>query len=248
MRKKMLNMILFVIVIAPLPGFGQSAVEVESETFREAKVILQNMSNFLSSADQFSFNANMTENRLYDKDYSIFSDVTSEVTIRRPDKVYADIKSDYNHKRYWYDGQKITLLTVSANMYATAEATGDIDKMADFVYDNYGVSIPLIALGSKNPYAFLMDSVVNGYNAGLHRVDGVLCHHLLFIEDNAEWEIWIEDGPAMIPRKFAVKYKFDDLNYVFVASINDWKFNEYAPDEMFHFIAPPAAGIIEFVK
>ena len=181
MNKIMLNMILFVIAIAPSLGIGHSAVEAESETFREAKVILQNMSNYLSSADQLSFNASMTENRLYDKDYSIFSDVTSEVIIRRPDKVYADIKSDNNHKRYWYDGQKITLLTIPVNVYATAEATGDIDKMADFVYDNYGVNIPLVALGSKNSYAFLMDSVVDGYNAGLHTVDGVLCHHLFLM-------------------------------------------------------------------
>lgn len=64
------------------------------------------------------------------------------MTIRRPDKVYTDIKGDYNHKRYWYGGQQITLLTVPENLYATAKASGDIDEMTDFVNDNFGVKIP----------------------------------------------------------------------------------------------------------
>ena len=152
MAKKIIITILFVVVLIPCTGFAQTSNQTESESFREAKQILQKMSNFLSEAESFGFQAEMIEDRLFEDDHYIHATINSKVTIRRPDKVYADIKSDYNHKRYWYDGKKITLLTVSANFYATAEATGDIDEMTDFVYENFGVSIPLATLSFEDSY------------------------------------------------------------------------------------------------
>ena len=248
MRLNKFNIILIVIAIAPQLGFGQSAAKSESETFTEAKEILQNMSNFLSSADKFSFNANMAEDRQYDKDYYIQSVVTSEVTIKRPDKVYADIKGDFNHKRYWYDGKSITLLTIPANFYATAKATGNIDVMTNFVYENFGVHIPLVALAYKNPFEVLTEGVTDGYYTGLQTVEGMLCHHLLFIEEDAVWEIWIKDGPVPVPVKYVIKYTLDDMEYRFSATIENWDFNGFAPDEMFNFTPPSGASEIEFIK
>ena len=248
MAKKIIATILLVFVLIPYSGLSQTSAQAESESFGEAKQILQKMSNYLSEAQSFSFQAEMIEDRLFEADRYIHSSVNSEVTIKRPDKVYADIKSDYNHKRYWYDGQKITLLTVPANFYATAEATGDIDEMTDFVYENFGVSIPLATLSFEDSYKVLMDGVTNGYYTGLHHVDGVLCHQLLFINEDAEWQIWIEDGENSVPRKYVVKYRMDNRDYHFVARMKHWTFNEYAPDEMFKFIAPPDADVIEFVK
>ena len=247
MRINSIKMILMVIaIVISTVAFSQENSE-ESATFSYAKSILQKMSNYLSSADQFSFHAVMTEDRLFDKDYYIHGEVRSEVTIRRPDKVFAEIKSDYNHKRYWFDGQKITLLTVPANYYATAEAKGTIDEMADFVSDNFGVHIPLVAFAFENSFEGLTEEVIDGYYTGLHSVGGVPCHHLLFIEDDAEWQIWIEDGQYPVPRKYVVKYKLDDRDYVFVALINNWEFNEFASDETFNFTSPFGAAEIEFV-
>lgn len=248
MAKKIIVTLLFALVLIPFSGFTQASDQTESESFREAKQILQKMSNYLSEAQSFSFQNEMVEDRLFEDDHYVHSTINSKISIRRPDKVYADIKSDYNHKRYYYDGQNITLFTVSANFYATAEATGDIDEMTDFVYENFGVAIPMATLSFENSYEVLMDGVTNGYYIGLHKIEGVLCHQLLFVNDDAEWQIWIEDGKNSVPRKYAVKYRMDDRDYHFVARMSHWTFNEYSPDEMFKFIAPANAGIIEFVK
>lgn len=240
-------MVIAVISMTSFQAYAQSGTDKESASFSYAKTILQKMSNYLSSADQFSFHAVMAGDRLFDKDYYIQGEVRSEVIIRRPDKVFADIKSDYNHKRYWYDGSSITLLTVPANYYATAEASGNIDEMTNFVYDNYGVHIPLATLAFKNAFEVLTEEVIDGNYIGLNSVGGVACHHLLFIEDDAEWQIWIEDGQNSIPRKYSVTYKLDDRDYVFVALINNWHFNEFAPDETFNFTSPFGASEIEFI-
>ena len=240
-------MVIAVMSMTSFQAYAQSVTDKESASFSYAKSILQKMSNYLSSADQFSFHAVMTDDKLFDNDYHIHGEVRSEVAIRRPDKVFADIKSDYNHKRYWYDGSRITLLTVPANYYATTEASGSIDEMTNFVYDNFGVHIPLATLAFENSFEVLTDGVIDGYYTGVHSVGGVACHHLLFINEDAEWQIWIEDGQNPVPRKYSIKYKLDDRDYVFVALINNWEFNEYAPDETFNFTSPFGAAEIEFV-
>jgi hypothetical protein len=231
-----------------IQAYTQPENAEESTTFSHAKTILNSMSNYLGSAEQFSFQATMTEDIRFTKDIYIQTEITSKVIVKRPDKVFADIKSDYNHKRYWYDGQNITLLSIPQNYYATASATGNIDSMADSVYNKFGVHIPLVALAFENTFEALMEGVQDGYYAGLHSVDGILCHHLLFLDDDTEWQIWIEDGPNPDPRKYVVKYSMDDRDYLFVAMINNWDFNEYAPDEMFNFIAPFGSVPIEFIN
>ena len=248
MAKKIIVSILLALVLIPFTGFAQATNQTESKSFVEAKQILQKMSNYLSEANGFSFQAEMVEDKLFENNHYIHATINSKVIIKRPDKVYADIKSDYNHKRYWYDGKKITLLTVPANFYATAKATGNIDEMTDFVDENFGVNIPLATLAFDDSYAVLMDGVINGYYTGIHNVNGVPCHQLLFINEDAEWQIWIEDGSNSVPRKYAVKYSMDNRDYHFVARISHWTFNEYTPDEMFNFIAPADASVIEFVK
>jgi hypothetical protein len=248
-NRSMFALMVFAIMsMISFQAYAQQINEEESPTFSHAKTILYSMSSYLGSAEQFSFQATMTNDILFTKDFYIQTETTSKVIVKRPDKVYADIKSDYNHKRYWYDGQNITLLTIPQNYYAMAIATGNIDSMADSVYNKFGVHIPLAALAYENTYEALMEGVQNGYYTGLHLVDGILCHHLLFIDDDTEWQIWIQDGPNPVPRKYVVKYGMDDRDYQFVALINNWDFNEYAPDEMFNFIPPPGSAPIEFIK
>ena len=120
--------------------------------------------------------------------------------------------------------------------------------MIDFVYDNFGVQIPMATLAFEDPYTELMDGVTDGYYVGIHDVKSVPCHHLLFINEDAEWQIWIEDGAVSVPRKYAVKYTSEGIEYRFTAYIDDWNFNPNTVDEVFNFVAPMEAGVIEFVK
>ena len=50
MAKKIIVTLLFALVLIPFSGFTQASDQTESESFREAKQILQKMSNYLSEA------------------------------------------------------------------------------------------------------------------------------------------------------------------------------------------------------
>ena len=227
--------------------FAQSNTE-DVASFQHAKLILEKMSKFLVSAEHFSFHAEMTEDQSYDEGRYIESEITSDVVVQGSDKVFAEMKSDYNHKRFWYDGQKVTLLSVPANYYATSVVNGPIDDMTDFIYTNFEVNIPLVAFAFTNPYEYLMEGVTDGKYLGLNKANGVSCHHLLFIEEDVEWQIWIEVGNVIVPRKYTVTF-MDDLGAPkFSASISNWDFSAFTPDALFNFTPPFGVAEIEFVN
>ena len=36
------------------------------------------------------------------------------------------------------------------------------------------------------------------------------CHHLFVQQHDFDWEIWIEDGRVLVPRKLVLDFKDDD--------------------------------------
>ena len=240
-------MVISFMSITSFQAHAQSENSEESATFSHAKTILQKMSNYLAQAEQFSFFATITEDQYYQDDYYIESESTSNIVIRHPNKVYAEIISEYNHKQFWYDGAGITLLTVTVNFYAQAEVSGNIDEMIGFVFDKYGVKLPLAGFAFTSPYELLIEAVTDGYYYDNHKINGINCHHLLFVEEDVNWEIWIEKGSEMVPRKYVVTFKNMDGGPKFSAEINEWNFNPYTPDEMFNFTPPSGAEKIDFV-
>jgi len=243
-----LNFLFAVIILAvPYNGLSQSGTKEESASFKSAKHILQKMSNYLSAAEQFSLKATMTEDHISTNGHYIQSDITFNMVIKRPDKVYVEINSDEKGKRFWYNGKNVAMLMQPSNFYSTGEVSGNIDEMINFVYNTFGISLPLSGLAFSNPYELLMEGVTDGYYLGIHKIDGINCHHLLFIEEDAEWQVWVEDGPKMAPKKYSVTYMVDEGALDISMVIEKWKFNTYTPDEIFNFMPPVGATKIEFI-
>ena len=44
--------------------------------------------------------------------------------------------------------------------------------------------------------------------SGLHLVRGIQCHHLVFIQDDIDWQIWIENSQTPLPRKMVITSKW----------------------------------------
>lgn len=216
--------------------------------YSQALDILREMSDFLASVESFTFKARMNEDQLYYNDHFIESETFSEIMIRRPNKIFADVKSDYNHKRFYYNGTTITLYTIIANYYAQGDGKATIDETLDFIYDEYGVYLPLSGLCTTDPYKLLTEGVVNGYYLGLHTIDDVLCHHLLFIEEEADWEIWIEDSQWMWPRRYVINFKQEEGTPKFAASLFDWQVLPPMPDAVFEFTTSNEVTEIEFAN
>ena len=73
------------------------------------------------------------------------------------------------------------------------------------------------------------------------------CHHLAFSRDTVDWQIWIDAGPAGLPRKFLMKYKLLDGAPQFSAIFDDWELDVEIPDAHFVPVLAQDATQIDFI-
>ena len=74
--------------------------------------------------------------------------------------------------------------------------------------DAFDIDAPLSDLIYPDAYNVLTQNVHSGHYVGLHLVRGIQCHHLVFIQDDIDWQIWIENSQTPLPRKMVITSKW----------------------------------------
>ena len=109
-----------------------------------------------------------------------------------------------------------------------------IDDALDHLMEKYGFSPPLVDFIYQDPYNTLIENVEFGFYVGLHNVDGIRCHHLAFVQKNIDWQIWIEDGKQMVPRKLVITYHNEPESPQYIAVLSDWDLDARLSDTLFN--------------
>lgn len=209
---------------------------------KRARDILREMGDYLKTAPAFIFKTTITYDQVLPTGQKLQFGAVTDVAVRRPNRLRAGRRGDLENRQLWYDGKSITLLDVNENVYATIAAPGVIDAALDLAMKKYGISAPLADVVYADPYTLLMEKVEGATYVGLHSVGGTRCHHLAFTQKNVDWQIWIEDGKQLVPRKVVITYKNDPGSPQFTAVISKWDFNVRLPDRLFIFHPPEGAG------
>jgi len=207
--------------------------------------LIRKMSDQLKAASALSFHVDATVGVPLDSGSNYHSSERVEIALRRPDRFVGTVQTDDTHRKAFYDGKTFTLWHVDEGMFASTKAKSNFDDTLDYLANEYGVGFPLVDLISADPYSNLMDGVTFGTYVGLHTANGVKCHHLVFQQEDLDWEIWIEPGLQMIPRKFAITYKDEGGAPEYIAYLSDWDLGAHLSDASFSFVAPPEAREIE---
>ena len=211
------------------------SIETEEKPVIDSRTdkLLKAMGNYLKSSEQFSFHANITFDDLTPSRQKIQYSSSSDIAVHRPNRVYAEKQSDLGGKRFWYDGKNMTLMDTKLSVYATEQVPADIDSAMDHLMEKYGFSPPLVDFVYSDPYHILIENVESGFYVGLHSVSGIRCHHLAFSQKDIDWQIWIEDGKLMVPRKFLITYKTLPGSPQYSAVLSEWDLEAHLPDAMF---------------
>lgn len=166
---------------------------------------------------------------------------TSEITMARPDRLFSRTESDEGHWSVWYYGKTLTVMDWDENAFATETVPGRIDEMLDFLADEYDLIVPMADLLIGKTYDSLLADVETGEYIGNHLVGDVSCHHLMFSQENIDWQIWIDAGPTPLPRKLVITYtqEFDQPQYV--ANMDHWDLAPNISEATFAFSKPNGA-------
>jgi hypothetical protein len=214
----------------------------------QADKLLREMGEYLKNAQQFSFQAEITFDDVLPSGQKIQFGATEDLAVRRPSQGYIEYRGDLGVKRFWYNGDTITLYDPGDNVYATEKVPTKFDEAIDYVMKEFGFSPPLVDVLYSDPYKLLINRVQFGLYIGLSMVDGIRCHHLAFVDKYIDWQIWIEDGKQLVPRKILITYKTIPGAPQFTAVLSDWDFATPLPNALFAATLPADAEKIQFFK
>ncbi len=207
----------------------------------KADPVLKQMCDVLDDAKAFHFRVRATMDRPVETGQLAQFHRTSDITVVRPDRLYATTDSDDGKWAAWYRGKTLTLLDRDDNMYATETVPGHIDEMLDYMVEHYDLVIPTADLLVGKTYDSLLANVDSGSYLGLHAVGEVKCHHLLFRQENIDWQIWIDAGKPPVPRKLVITYTQETGQPQYIATMDDWNLAPAISEETFTFTPPAGA-------
>jgi len=199
-----------------------------------ADLVLKAMSDYMKSVKQFSFRGKISFDEILPTGQKLQYSAENQVAIRRPDRVYAEMQGDEGNRRFWYDGERVTLVDGGLRVYTTVDdVPNELGALMDYLMEKYNFAPPLADILYPDMYEALIENVQFGVYVGLHDVEGIRCHHLAFVTKYIDWQIWIEDGLQMVPRKIVITYKAQPESPQYAVILTDWDLNARFSDILF---------------
>jgi hypothetical protein len=227
---------------AAAPPQGSSATTIDPR----ADDLLRAVCKYLTDAKSLAFSADVWEDVVSEGGRKLQSQRTTDVAIRRPDRIVAHSRTERKSRDAYYDGKSLTIYNPATNFYGImTDVPKNIDETVDFVAQKFGVTMPLSDLITSDIPGSLLKDVRRGDYLGRQRVAGVDCHHRGFIQENIDWQLWIEEGNQPLIRRVVITYKNEPQSPQFSATISDWRIDPPLPDFAFQFRAPAGASKID---
>ena len=212
-----------------------------------AAALVRKMSGSLRSAASFTVHAEIVYDEALRAGRKLQFAGALDAALRRPDRLALDFRSDLGGKQLWYDGKTFTLLDLVAGVFAAEAAPPTIAATLTKLSSEQGLSFPLADLVAEDPYAQLMAGALSGFVVGPGDVNGATCHHLAFVQEDLDWQIWIDAGERPLPCKLVIVYTGLPGAPQYSATLSDWTFPKTLPDERFEARLPEEAHRVEFV-
>ncbi len=175
-----------------------------------ADAILKQMSDKLGAAQQFSFKANRRVDAGLAAAKGIQAVAKIEVTVKRPNDVYALSSASKDTSRLYADGSKLTMYDGKENLYSTVPMKASLDAMPAALAKKYSYEPPLVTFVVSSPYKDIHARGSKVTYAGTANVkSGFLglgntpCHRIGLSTKGSYSELWISVNDQL-PRKVMV--------------------------------------------
>jgi hypothetical protein len=242
----LLEILIVAIICAAPPLLAQQSTQPASNPVEPiALETLQRMSDLLKKATKITFTANTTREQPATTGQMLEFFYTSHVSMVRPNLLRIDVKGDIWTASIWYDGKKITLMDPRTIFYSQTDAPTTIDDTVAFLVDKFQAPLPLTLVLLSDISKKAAEGLKTGFEAGVVMVNGIKCRQLAFTEDEADWQLWIEDGPNPLPIRFSVTYKKVEGSPRVSISFSDWNLDAAIPANTFVFNAPEGARKVD---
>jgi hypothetical protein len=229
------------IAFAALAGGVRAASPPGATIDPVADRMLKQMTDYLASLKSFRVQTSASDEVVTRAGQKLQISSSSEVSVRRPDRLRSEQIGAANALAFWYDGKRMTLTCKADGSYATLPAPANIDSTIDKARRDFQIDAPGADLLYSHPYDILTEQVTGGKFIGRESVNGVAANHLAFTGEEVDWEIWIQDGPQPLPLRFVITSKTVKGEPQFEVQMSNWEPQARLGDDVFEYQAPANA-------
>jgi len=217
------------------PGRAGSASDLSSAPAIDPQVrtILDKVCHQLSTARTLTYHAEITFDSVLPSGVKIQYAAAMDTAIQRPDRLAISYKSDLGAKMIWYDGRTLTIYDPAHRVYAAIAAPGSIDAMFRQVSDEKNLSIPLEGLDFNDECGRAYRDIQRAKYIGINDLNGVDSDHLGFIQQDADWQLWVDRSGKPLPKKIVITYKKLPSQPQWSAIFSNWRLNQNLPASLF---------------
>ena len=151
---------------SPSPKTAAPNAHLEQKALDE----LKRMSATLAAANAFTFRTSNTVEVPADTGQYITLFATSEIALRRPNKLRARVTGEVPNFDFAYDGSTIAAFAANNNVYSVSKGPGTVDEMLPFVEKETGIRFASANLLLSDPYAALTKGLTSAVVVGTDTV------------------------------------------------------------------------------
>ena len=204
-----------------------------------ASAILLDAYRYVGSLDRFSLEAVTSNDDVYHDTMLISYKHKIQLSLQRPDKLKVHVVGDIKNRSTYLLHDTFTMIDNGLNYYGEVEVPKTIDGALDYLFENFNIKTPLANLLYTDLDKRLPPKH-KGYYFGTTLIDGKMCHHIGFTNENRELQVWIEKGQTPLIKKFVIIDKTEKLNPR-SATLIRWDIHPRFDENYFLFKAPDGA-------
>lgn len=239
-------------------AYGQAKADAQASSAAAAAAVkpedvLRQMADYLGKLPAFSCKVESVLELTGDQAQKDNRAVTKmSVRLQRPNKIALVVDEGVMGLTVVSDGKQLTHYLPMMKRYVTKESPADFAGVTDI-----GVPISLTMLGMAdaviptNPddfYKTLMTGVTASKYLGKEKVGDIECHHCRFVQEDFDWDLWVEAGKRPVPHKILPDLakqlanmggQAGNMKLNYVVTLTDWNVEPKFTDVDFKFAAPP---------
>jgi hypothetical protein len=246
MNFRVLQRLVLLACIAALEPQGGRAEPQAQMVMPDAVAALERMGEHLKTLGQFALSAATTSEDVLDGNEKIM--IGGEITyrVKTPDRLSLDIVTDKRERRYFYNGETVTVYAPALKFYSVFSAQDTIAKTISDVERTYGIEVPLadlFYLGTKGSEADA-SNIISAFYVSDSTIGGKACAHYAYRTAAAHFQVWIPKEGEPLPCKI-VRVIPDDPARPQYTAVLTWNTDVNFAEDVFNFRPPEDAKKIE---
>jgi hypothetical protein len=229
-----------------LPAAASTASATTVERDPDAIRALERMGDYLRTLKAFQIRSETNRDEVLDDGQNVEFDGIVDMIVQRPNRLRVEVSNDKQQRLYFYNGSDLSVWARRVNYYATVPAPPTIRELVDTLTSKYDIELPLADLFYWSDRNTTGD-ITRAMDLGDSQVGGVTCEHYAFRQDDADWQVWIQQGDYPLPRKLVIRTTTDEARPRF-ASVMNWNLAPSFNDAAFTFVAPADAHKITMAQ